>query len=89
MVFLILAIFSSAMVAIVMRTAQTKVANPTGLLAGNYIVCVLIGLLLSVSELRSSAFSGLPFSIGLGILHKLLPITARLPWAVEAIIPTG
>ena len=69
MLFLILAIFSSAMVAIVMRTAQTKVSNPTGLLAGNYIVCVLMGLLLSVPELHSRAFSGLPFSVGLGILN--------------------
>ena len=69
MLFLILAIFSSAMVAIVMRTAQTKVTNPTGLLAGNYIVCVLMALLLSVPELRSRAFSALPFSIGLGIVN--------------------
>ena len=35
MINLILAICSSAMVAIVMRFAQPKVANPTGLLAGN------------------------------------------------------
>ena len=69
MLFLILAIFSSAMVAIVMRTAQTKVTNPTALLAGNYIICVLMGLLLSVSELRSGSIPGLPFSAGLGILN--------------------
>lgn len=69
MFFLILAIFSSAMVAIIMRTAQTKVSNPTGLLAGNYIVCVLMGLLLSVPEIRAGAFPGFPFSIGLGILN--------------------
>lgn len=69
MLFLILGILSSATVAIVMRTAQTKVSNPTGLLAGNYIVCVLIGLILSVPELRSGSFRGLPFSAGLGILN--------------------
>ena len=69
MLFLILGILSSATVAIVMRTAQTKVSNPTGLLAGNYIVCVLIGLILSVPELRSESFRGLPFSAGLGILN--------------------
>jgi len=69
MIFLILAICSSAMVAIVMRAAQTKVANPTGLLAGNYIVCVLMGLALSVPELTADAYTGLPFSIGLGLLN--------------------
>ena len=69
MLFLILAIFSSAMVAIVMRTAQTKVTNPTALLAGNYIICVLMGLLLSISELQSGSLPGLPFSAGLGILN--------------------
>ena len=53
MIFLILAICSSAMVAIVMRAAQAKVSNPTGLLAGNYIVCVLMALVLSVPELAT------------------------------------
>ena len=69
MFFLILAILSSAMVAIVMRTAQVKVSNPIGLLAGNYIVCVLMGLLLSVPEISAGDFYGLPFSAGLGILN--------------------
>lgn len=69
MVFLILAICSSAMVAIVMRTAQAKVSNPIGLLAGNYIVCVLMGFGLSLPELGSANFTGLPFSALLGILN--------------------
>ena len=69
MLFLILAICSSAMVAIVMRTAQTKVSNPTGLLAGNYIVCVLMGFSLSIPELGSANFTGLPFSVLLGVLN--------------------
>ena len=69
MIFLILAICSSAMVALVMRTAQTKVSNPTGLLAANYIVCVLMGLILSIPEATGGSFRGFPFSAGLGIFN--------------------
>ena len=46
MLFLILAIGSSAMVAIMMRLAQPRVTHPIGLLAANYIVCTLTALFL-------------------------------------------
>ena len=68
MVSLILAICSSAMIALIMRLAQPRVSYPTGLLAGNYIVCCLLSLILSIPELPSSH---LGFPIGLGALNGL------------------
>ena len=52
MIYLILAILSSATIAIIMRFAQQRINYPIGLLAGNYIVCSLMALLLSVPELQ-------------------------------------
>ena len=72
MVSLILAICSSAMIALIMRLAQPRVANPTGLLAGNYIVCCLMALLLSLSEVRVLSPDTLAFPAGLGMVNGLM-----------------
>ena len=72
MISLILAICSSAMVAIMMRIAQPRVNYPTGLLAANYIVCSLLALILSRPELPSLSFTALGFPAGLGILNGIL-----------------
>lgn len=72
MFFLILAICSSAMVAIMMRLAQPKVTYPTGLLAANYIVCSLMALILSASQLPGISVQALGFPAGLGALNGLL-----------------
>lgn len=72
MVYLILAIFSSAMVAIMMRIAQPRVTHPTGLLAANYIVCSLTALLFAGSELPGLPLQSLGFPAGLGVLNGLL-----------------
>lgn len=74
MVYLILAILSSAMIAIVMRFAQPRVNYPTGLLAGNYIACSLLGLLLSTSEFSHLSAPSLIFPVGLGILNGVFSI---------------
>jgi len=72
MVYLLLAILSSAMIAIMMRIAQTRVSYPIGLLAGNYIVCSLMALCLSVPELPGISFSQAGFPAGLGLINGLL-----------------
>lgn len=69
MFFLILAICSSAMVAIMMRLAQPRVSNPTGLLAANYIVCALTALVLSLPEFSVVSLQNLGLPTGLGILN--------------------
>lgn len=70
MIYLILAILSSAMIAIMMRIAQPRVNYPTGLLAGNYITCCLLALLLSVKELPVSV-PLLVFPAGAGIMNGI------------------
>lgn len=72
MVYLLLAILSSAMIAIMMRIAQPRVDYPTGLLAGNYITCSLMALLLSARELGAITPDALRFPAGLGILSGFL-----------------
>ena len=72
MIFLILAICSSAMVAIMMRVAQPRVNHPTGLLAANYIVCSMMALILSRSELSGLRLAALGFPAGLGIVNGMM-----------------
>lgn len=82
---LILAILSSAMVAIVMRLAQPRVENPTGLLAGNYILCALLALALSCPALGSGEWEGIPFAAGLGIVNGLIYLGgfALMQWSTR------
>ena len=84
MIFLILAILSSATIAIVMRFAQPRVKNPTGLLAGNYMVCTLIALGLSLPAFGGD-LQGLPFSLGLGALNGFLYLGgfALMQWSTR------
>lgn len=84
MFFLILAILSSAGVAIVMRFAQPRVNNPTGLLAGNYIVCALIALGLSMPAFGSN-LQGVSFSAGLGVINGAIYLGgfALMQWSTR------
>lgn len=72
MISLILAIFTSAMVAIAMRIAQPRVDHPTGFLAVNYLVCSIFALVLSVSGLRTISAPDLTYPLGLGILNSFI-----------------
>lgn len=72
MIFLILAICSSAMVAIMMRIAQPRVNYPTGLLASNYIVCSLMALILSRPVLPEISWTALGVPAGLGVINGVL-----------------
>lgn len=72
MVSLILAICSSAMVAIMMRIAQPRVNHPTVLLAVNYIVCSLMALILSRPELPGISFASLGMPAGMGLFNGML-----------------
>ena len=69
MFYLILAILSSATIAIMMRIAQPRVKYPIGLLAGNYITCCLFALVLSFSERSGITAHALVFPAGIGILN--------------------
>ena len=72
MISLLLAICSSAMVAIMMRFAQPRVNYPTGLLAANYILCSLLALFLSFPEFPELSASAIGVPAILGILNGIL-----------------
>ena len=72
MLSLIFAICSSAMIAVTMRLAQPRITYPTGLLAGNYIVCSLMALILSLSELPVLLSWDLALPAGLGVVNGIL-----------------
>ena len=84
MIYLLLAILSSAMIAIVMRIAQPKVSNPTGLLAANYIFCTLFAAILSVPAL-SSNLQGFPLAAGLGAVNGFIYLGgfALMQWSTR------
>ena len=69
MINLLLAIVSSAMVAIMMRVAQPRIRNATGLLAANYIVCTLTALILALPEFAAVSIHNLGSPVGLGALN--------------------
>ena len=66
MMYLILAILSSAMVSIVMRLTKKRVQNETSLLAVNYLTCVVIagGYMGFSNALPKGAGSGTALSLG-------------------------
>lgn len=82
MIYLILAILSSAMVAIMMRIAQPRVNNPTGLLAANYIVCTFTALILSLPELPAFSLGAVGFPAGLGAVNGFVYLAgfALMQW---------
>ena len=79
---LILAILCSAMISVIMRLAQPRVTYPTGLLAGNYLICCLVAMVLSISELPLLSLEALTLPVGLGVINGLLYLSgfALMQW---------
>ncbi len=72
MIWLLLAILSSAMVSVIMRLSTNKVKNNVAMLAMNYLMClVLAALYTGLGDLFPSS-SALPRTIGMGAVHGAL-----------------
>lgn len=72
MIWLLLAILSSAMVSIIMRLSTHKVKNNVAMLVMNYLMClVLAALYAGVGEL-APASDALAQTIGMGVIHGAL-----------------
>ena len=67
MIYLLLAIASSSLVAIVMRTSEKYVKGNHGMLAVNYVICTLMAAFYSGMGNLFPKTEGLGFTIGLGI----------------------
>lgn len=70
--FLLLAIFSSAMISILMRLSSGKTAGHYSMLAANYLVCGILGALYADFSLLTTQPAGIPITIGLGVLNGFI-----------------
>ena len=70
--YLLLAIFSSAMISITMRLSTGKVTGHYSMLAANYLVCGILGALYSDFSLLTSQTGGVPFTIGISLLYGVI-----------------
>ena len=72
MLFLILAILSSAAIAILMRISSTRISANLSMLAVNYLVCSLLGAAYTGFSPATPAHSGFSITLWLGIISGLL-----------------
>ena len=72
MVYLLLAIASSAMVSIVMSLGTHRVKQNVGMLAVNYLVCTLVAALYAGFDTLLPAVPSLPQTLGLGAVNGAL-----------------
>ena len=71
MLYLILAIASSAMIAVIMRISSRTVKGDIGMLAMNYLTCLLLGAWYAGFRLFPQS-SGVPMTVGMGALNGIL-----------------
>lgn len=72
MIYLILAILSSALISVIMRLSSDRVKNNISMLAVNYLTCMLIaGAFTGVTSLFPRS-SQLPLALGMGAVHGVL-----------------
>ena len=72
MIYLLLAIFSSAMVSVVMRLSTNRVGNNVAMLVMNYLMClVLAALYTGLGDLFPQS-AGLGQTLGMGVIHGAL-----------------
>ena len=67
MIYLLLAIFSSSMIAIIMRLSADKVSGNISMLATNYLICGLLGAAYAGFDLYVPEVAGFPLTVGMGI----------------------
>ena len=71
MVFLCLAILSSATISLLMRISANKVSAKLSMLSFNYLICALLGAAYAGFDLVRPDVSGFPFTIALGIVSGI------------------
>lgn len=70
--YLLLAIFSSAMISVCMRLSAGKVGSHFSMLATNYLVCGILGALYADFSLLMSQTSGVGITVGLSLLNGVI-----------------
>lgn len=69
MVYLLLAVLSSCMIAILMRLSTEKVSSRLSMLCMNYVICTLLGALYAG---KPGDLTGLGITLGLGVVNGIL-----------------
>lgn len=72
MIYLILAILSSALVSIIMRLSNDRVKANVAMLVMNYVMCLSLAAVFTGLSDLFPASSRLPQALGLGVIHGLL-----------------
>ena len=72
MLFLCLAILSSAAISLLMRLSTEKVNAKMSMLGINYLVCALLGAMYAGFDFAPAAESGFGFTVGMGAVSGLL-----------------
>ena len=78
MIYLILAIISSAAIAIIMRLSEKHISNNTSMLASNYLMCCILAVLFTGATQFSLSVKGVNFAIGLGLIGGVLYLAGFL-----------
>ena len=72
MLYLLLAIVSSALISVIMRLSSDRVNGNVGMLAMNYLMCLLIAAGYTGFDMLVPAVPGLPQTLGLGCVNGML-----------------
>lgn len=72
MIFLVLAIASSAMIAVIMRISSSRVKGNITMLAANYLMCLLLGAWYAGFQLFPVREAGFPVTVGMGAVNGIL-----------------
>lgn len=76
MIFLILAMLSSALIAVIMRFGSGHVSSKLGMLSMNYVVCTLCAALYAAPGGLAPAHEAMPAAVGLGVVCGVLYLLA-------------
>ena len=72
MIYLLLAIVSSAMIAVIMRVSSRRVRGDISMLAVNYLTCLLLGAWYAGFPLLPVRSPGFPVTVGMGAVNGIL-----------------
>ena len=78
MLYLLLAIVFAAMISIIMRLSEGRIQNRTGLLAANYLTCMVLALCFLGPQNIFPAVDGIRRTFGLGMLNGVFYMTALM-----------
>lgn len=76
MLFLLLSILASALIAVLMRLSSDKVQNPLGMLFANYLVCTVLGIVYTDFQIFLPRVPGFPTTLGLGLFNGFLYLSS-------------